>query len=163
MRFRRYAAATIVSSDRSRAEIEGLLTKYGATAFVYGWKNDAAVIQFELQNRRIKFILPLPVKEDQCFKKTPTGRTKRNPGDWQKAWEQESRSRWRGLALAIKAKLQSAADNIETFDEAFFAQIMLPDGSTVGESVGHHIVEAYKTGKVPPLLGPATTLKKEKL
>ena len=36
----RYAAQTEVSSDRSRAEIERTLRKYGATAFAYGWEGN---------------------------------------------------------------------------------------------------------------------------
>ena len=41
----RYAADTQVSVDASRAEIERTLTRYGATAFMYGWDADRAIIR----------------------------------------------------------------------------------------------------------------------
>jgi hypothetical protein len=34
----RYAAETTVASDRSRAEIERILERYGASSFMYGWQ-----------------------------------------------------------------------------------------------------------------------------
>ena len=37
----RYAEQTSVAAERSRAEIEGTLTRYGATAFMYGWGSTA--------------------------------------------------------------------------------------------------------------------------
>lgn len=42
----RYAADTSVSVERSKAEIEKTLTRYGASAFAYGWEGDEAMIQF---------------------------------------------------------------------------------------------------------------------
>lgn len=68
----RYAQNTDVSSDRSRAEIEKTLSRYGANSFMYGWQNDAALVAFEMSGRRIKFHLPLPSKSE--FAKTDTGR-----------------------------------------------------------------------------------------
>jgi len=34
----RYAEGTSVPADRSRAEIERTLTRYGADQFAYGWR-----------------------------------------------------------------------------------------------------------------------------
>ena len=56
----RYADATEVSVEKSRAEIEKTLTRYGATAFAYAWEGGRAVIQFQAKGRRIRFDLPLP-------------------------------------------------------------------------------------------------------
>lgn len=36
----RYAENTSVSSDRSRAEIEQILARYGAEQFMYGWDRE---------------------------------------------------------------------------------------------------------------------------
>jgi hypothetical protein len=47
--------------------------------------------------------------------------------------EQERRSRWRGLLLSIKAKCVSVRRRIETFDQAFMAWIIGPDGKTLYE------------------------------
>jgi len=80
----RYARDTQVSTDRSKAEIERVLSRYGARSFAYGWEASSAVIMFEANYRRIKFSLRLPKKAD--FENTPKGR--RHPDDQQKAWEQ---------------------------------------------------------------------------
>lgn len=40
----RYANHTNVSKDRSLAEIEATLSRYGATDFVYGWSQTSAVV-----------------------------------------------------------------------------------------------------------------------
>ena len=49
----RYASGTDVAPERSRAEIERTLIRYGATAFAYGWQQDRAVLSFEAHGRRI--------------------------------------------------------------------------------------------------------------
>jgi hypothetical protein len=56
----RYASQTEVSTEKSRAEIERILSKYGANRFAYMQDETQAAIVFEANNRRIRFILPLP-------------------------------------------------------------------------------------------------------
>ncbi len=68
----RYAENTQVSSDRSRAEIERTLRRYGATAFAYGWDSEAATLMFEIAERRILFRLPMPDASSKAFTRTPT-------------------------------------------------------------------------------------------
>lgn len=63
----RFAASTEVTSVRSRDEIERTLIRYGADQFMYGWQGDAAIIGFQLDGRRIKFVLPLPARDDRAF------------------------------------------------------------------------------------------------
>jgi hypothetical protein len=46
----RYAADTTVDVSKSRAEIEALLTKYGATEFSTGWRPGEAMVQFRLKD-----------------------------------------------------------------------------------------------------------------
>lgn len=45
-----YASDTSVPVDRSKAEIERILERYGASAFMYGWDKDsnASMIAFEI-------------------------------------------------------------------------------------------------------------------
>ena len=50
-----YAEKTTVSTEKSRAEIERTLTRYGADQFMYGWDQEQAVIGFRLVGRQIKF------------------------------------------------------------------------------------------------------------
>jgi hypothetical protein len=63
--------------------------------------------------------------------------------------------RWRALLLVIKAKLESVESNIETFEHAFLAQIVMPNDQTVSEILNPIIAFAYKSGKMPKQLGPA--------
>lgn len=151
-----YAANTEVSPDRSRAEIERILRRYGADQFMYGYDRERAIVAFRAQGRQIRFIVPLP--DPQEFMLTPTGRTRRGTSRDQ-AWEQAQRQRWRALALAIKAKLEVVETGIATFEEEFMAYVLLPDGSTVGDWMSPQIQQMYETGKMPdmiPALGRGT-------
>lgn len=143
----RYAQDTTVSVEKSKAEIERLLTRYGATEFATGWRSEKAMIQFRMKGRWIRFVLPLPKKED--FKTTPSGRRRRDESSTQVAFEQGCRQRWRALSLSIKAKLESAESGIEEFDTAFMGQIVMPDGQTMQEIALPQIARAYETGKMP--------------
>jgi hypothetical protein len=147
----RYARDTYVSVERSKAEIERLLQKYGATEFAHGWKQERAVIQFKMNDRYIRFVLPLPMLAD--FTTTATGRARRaETGATTHAWEQACRQRYRALALSIKAKLESVESGIEEFESAFMAQVVMPNGKTIDEEVLPLIAQAYETGKMPQML-----------
>lgn len=152
----RYAEATTVDAPRSRAEIERILERYGATGFMYGWQRDTAIVAFEAKGRRIRFTIPLPDRHDRAFTHTPTG-LRRTAKSEQEAFEQATRQRWRALALVIKAKLEAVESGISEFQEEFMAFIVLPDGQTVGEWMGPQIAETYRTGQMPPLLPGAST------
>ena len=146
----RYAQHTAVSSERSKAEIERLLTRYGATSFASGWHNDQAVIQFQMHDRRIKFVLPLPSKADKEF--THSKRGLRDERTIYALWERATRQRWRALALVVKAKLEAVETGITSFEDEFMAHIVMPGGKTVAEMARPAIDQAYKSGKVVPLL-----------
>jgi hypothetical protein len=98
--------------------------KYGANKFAIATDNQSRIvmIEFAMNGRRIRFELHQPPVEHP----------------------QKVRSAWRSLLLAIKAKLESVASKIETFDEAFLAHVVMPDGRRFGEIV------------IPQLEGPAT-------
>ena len=148
----RYAENTSVGSDRSRSEIEKTLSRYGATGFMYGWNNGNAIIAFETQNRRVKFVLKLPDRNAEAHTRTPTGRKTRSSAQVEAAYEKAVRQKWRALSLVIKAKLEAVESEITTFDEEFMAHIQLPSGQTVGEWMVPQIVETYAGGGMPPLL-----------
>ncbi|PZG12950.1 hypothetical protein C1I95_24725 [Micromonospora craterilacus] len=148
----RYAERTDVSSDRSRAEIERVLQRYGATAFQYGWTIGVAAIMFEIAGRRILFRLPLPDPNERRFTHTPGKGLLRDQAAREKEYEQAVRQRWRALALVIKAKLEATAAGITTVEQEFLAHILLPDGRTVGEHVTPAIAAAYESGQMPALL-----------
>jgi hypothetical protein len=146
----RYAAKTAVGADRSKAEIERLLERYGADRFMSGWGEGQAFLGFRCEGRMVKFVLPLPDQDDDEFRLTPTGRERRSGQS--KAYEQEIRRRWRALALVIKAKLEAVETGITTFESEFLAYIVLPDGQTVGDHVRPAIEQAYSSNRAVRLL-----------
>ncbi len=131
-----YAAKTKVPINQTKTEIEHTLSRYGADRFAYFTESNRAMIVFEAHGRRLRFDLPL------------------SPGQSDKE-KKDDRRRWRAMLLCIKAKLESVASEIESFEEAFLAHVVMPDGLTVGEHTLPTIASSYKEGKMQPLLsGP---------
>lgn len=144
-----YAKNTNVSSELSRIEIERILIRYGAVNFAYAYANGMAMIGFSMHERQIKFVLPLPKKEE--YRLTATGRTRTENSQYE-AWEQACRQRWRALKLVIQAKLEAVECGISLFEDEFMANIVLPGGETVGDSIRPQISEAYRIGTIPRIL-----------
>ena len=148
-----FAANTSVSVERSRAEIEGLIVRYGATSTAFMNGPGRAVILFEAKGRRIMFELPLPSIEEKRFQRDGRGSI-RNAAKRHEVWEQACRQRWRALALVIKAKLEAVESGITTFEDEFLAHIVMPDGQTVATHVRPRIAAAYETNSMQALLPP---------
>lgn len=152
----RYAENTTVSVEKSRAEIESTLARYGASSFAYGWDQSRALIEFAAQGRRIRFVIDLPAKDDPAFTTYKRGQygsvMRRTPEAALAQWEQACRQRWRVLALVIKAKLEAVASGISEFEEEFLAHVVLPNGETAGQWIRPQIARAYETGEMPPML-----------
>jgi hypothetical protein len=127
----RYAARTRVPADRTRLEIEALMRKRGADQFFSGADKDRAILAFRIKERHMRFTLPLGAARS----------------------EQTVRSRWRALLLVIKARLEAIDLGIMSFEDAFLADIILPDKRTVAEVMRPQIAAAYESGTMPPLLG----------
>lgn len=128
-----YAQRTKVPIENTRNEIERTLARYGADRFAYFTEPTKAMIVFEIQNRRVRFDLPLKEGTNECS-------------------HQNRRSRWRALFLCIKAKLELVESEIESFEEAFLAHVVLPDGSTVYEHTAPRLDAIAKGGEMQPLL-----------
>jgi hypothetical protein len=143
-----FAANTGVSVEKSRAEVERLLARYGATRFASGWDEHGASIMFEAKGRRVKFVLPLPARSDKKFERDGRGK-KRNAAAIEQAHEQACRQRWRALTLVIKAKLEAVESGITGFENEFLAHIVLPSGDTVGDWAGPQLEHAYSNGRMP--------------
>ncbi|HLY29909.1 MAG TPA: hypothetical protein VKQ36_02665 [Ktedonobacterales bacterium] len=144
-----YAAHTTVGADRSRAEIERTLERYGATSFAYGWQKDIAVISFEARDRRIRLTLTMPHLEQ--FRWTATHQ-RRSDNSTREAWEQAKRQRWRALALYVKAKLEAIEAGIISFEDAWLPHTVLPDGRTVSEWLQPQLADALAENQLPSLL-----------
>lgn len=147
----RYANKTNVSSEKSKGEIEKILTRYGATGFIYGWQETSAVVAFQLMGKHIKFFLPLPDRHSKEFMVTDRGR-KRKQNQIELVYEQAIKTKWRSLALTIKAKLASVEEGIEVFETAFMGQLVLPNGRTVEQHMLPQINESIGSKDMPPLL-----------
>lgn len=153
MRRAAFAAGTDVSVEKSRAEIEGLIVRYGATSTAFMNSPGRAMIAFEAKGRKILFELPLPQQSDKKFERDGRNHV-RNQDQIFVVWEQACRQKWRALALVIKAKLEAVSSGITTFEDEFLAHIIMPDGQTVGQHVKPTIAASYAAGHVVPLLPP---------
>lgn len=147
-----YAQNTTVTADKSRAEIERTLQRYGADQFMYGWDDARAMIMFRMGGRQIKFLLPMPDKNSREFTHTPGRGQKRTESQAYTEWEKACRQKWRALALVIKAKLEAVESGIAIFEDEFMANIILPNGKTVSDFMLPQIQSAYDTGNMPKLL-----------
>ena len=143
----RYASQTTVSQEKSRAEIETTLRRYGASSFLYASNPESAVVGFIIGGRQVRFILPMPDPQDRAF--THHSRGVRTASAAYEQWEQAGRQRWRALALVIKAKLEAVSAGITTVEDEFLAHTVLPDGSTVGQWAKPQLAVAYEQGRMP--------------
>lgn len=153
----RFASETTVPVEKSRAEIESLVTKYGASEFQSGWKAGEARIGFRIRNIDVRFILPIPDKTEKRFthKKDRYGFEKPMPeAQRQKAWEQECRQRWRALALVVKAKLEAVECGISTIEQEFLAFIVLPNDMSMMDWLKEEALPMIVSGEQPRLALP---------
>jgi len=150
---RRYAQNTSVPVDRSRAEIERVLERYGATGFGYSWERrevaispvpvygsktelrEFAMLGFQLRKRSIRLDVPMPtVREVGSEARIDAAR----------------RQRWRALLLVIKAKLEAVESGIGPLESEFLANVVTESGRTIGEVVLPRLSEAVQAGRLLP-------------
>lgn len=145
-----YANHTSVSVEKSLAELQRILSRFGATQFAFLQSPTKAQVGFIINGRRIEFTLILPNREE--FSRTPKYSYRRDAADTEKHWEQGCRSSWRALVEVIKAKLIGIDQKIVTQDNEFLAYTVLPNGQTIGEVFTPQIQKMVDGGKVPLLL-----------
>lgn len=146
----KYAADTSVPVSKSRDEIERTLARFGATAFAYFSNSIGQVaISFEIHHLRVEMQMMLPSKGD--YDQSPTGR-QRTAATAEAEWEKACRQRWRSLANGIKAKLALVDDGISTVEREFLADVVTPDGQTVGQKILPELRAIARGGEVPPLM-----------
>lgn len=94
-------------------QLEHEIQRYGASQFgtAVDRQTNRVMIQFTVRGRKVRIEVSLPKPENT----------------------RQVRSRWRALYLTVKAKLESVDAGIETFEEAFLAHIVMPDGRRFGE------------------------------
>lgn len=146
-----YAEGTSVPVKQTRYELEDLLRRRGADNVGVATGVGYARLMFTMGDRTIAFRIHLPQGTEKAITHSPTGRARKTPARHE-ALAAEERRRWRALLLVVKAKLESAESGIETFEQAFLSNIVLPDGTTVHENVAPALAAAYADGQVRPLL-----------
>ena len=147
-----YAEGTNTSVEKSRAEVESILVRYGADRFAYMNDSMQAVIFFEAHGKGVKFVLPLPDRAD--FKTSTKWKKERenSPDEQYQLWEQACRERWRSLALCIKAKLETVRSGISSFEVEFMPHFVIgPRGQTVADRIIPQLEESVKSVKFPTL------------
>lgn len=155
-----YAKGTGVPVFRSRAEIDALLKARAATnrAIIEAdgpHGGTFAVVQFDLEERRIRFRVFIPSAETLLA--AANGKKTAERAD--RLHGQTEREVWRALLLVIKAKFVNVDTGIETLEEAFLSQVVTPDGRTFAEHALPALRDAFAHGLPPALLlgsgGPA--------
>lgn len=145
----RYAEGTSVPAERSIQEIRTLLMRAGATHYAFGEEPERALIQFAFGGRHYRFEVRRPTAEQiaKRFNQRPVG------NDWRPRIEAEWRRRWRARLLWIKAQIEFAEAEPGALAEAMLANLVLPDGRTMGGWAGPQIEAMYESGGMPALLG----------
>jgi hypothetical protein len=134
----RYAGRTTVTPERSKAEIESALKRYGADQLVTGWSADGRVlISFTLKGKAIKFTDQMPPS---------------NAFASDAKHQQAIRQRWRAITLYLKAQLEWIENSGRPVEEVFFPHLLLPSGATVVEENLPILRQALEQHKVPRLL-----------
>ena len=146
-----YAAKTNVSPEKSQAEIERTLDRYGASAFGMMKRGNRAMVMFEIQRLTVQIAIALPNPNDDEFTTTANGRAK-SASAARGAYEQAVRQRWRALLLAIKAKLEAVEAGISTLETEFLPFVVMGDGRTVADHILPELRQHAESGKMPQLL-----------
>lgn len=142
-----FAQQTLVPVEKSKHEIEVMLAKAGATGFGYMAQDNKAMLAFTFHSFGYKILFDLPKKDE--FAHTPGRQHRvRHPDDVYRFWEQACRSRWRAMALIIKAKLEAVEIGLTSIEKEFAGDMVMGDGQTVYD----HLRTAIVGGKVPKAL-----------
>lgn len=123
-----YAEGTKVAVSKTIAEIEDLVRKSGGERFYRGEHEGKMVLGWWQKERMIMFGVELkPLSE---FAKKPGSWRTLPVSEQEKRRDQAMREKWRAMLLVIKAKYASVEAKIETFEESFLGQLVVPDPET---------------------------------
>jgi hypothetical protein len=147
----KYAEGTTVSVESSQMEARKLLRKYGAGDMRITDGEGRAILEFVMENRLIRFLVAAPDLDAPEIARDRYGGP-RPLKDRQRLAHAEYRRRWRALLLRLKGKLESVVGEGVDVHEEFLANLVTPDGRTVGEILLPQIEEVYRTGRVPALM-----------
>lgn len=154
-----YAANTDVSVEKSKAEIERILRRYGADGFMSGWEGSVAFLRFRVTNpsaRIVSLQVEMPDRHDRQFthyqRVSYGSMIERKESVADGLWEQACRQRWRAMKLIVQAALEAVEIGVMTFDEAFMAFIELPNGQTISQHLAPKLAALTENSPMPVLL-----------
>lgn len=159
----RFGDSTDVPVERTRAELDQLLSKAGATqrASYEDEETGIAAIQFRMAGRMVRLeVKTAPASSfdrkdwgpvNGAGEKTPGYKATRQKWRERQA-QQAARASWRRLLLICKAKLEIIADGGSTLEREFLADVLLPDGRTVHQALSEQLADSYASGGMPRLL-----------
>ena len=151
-----YAEKTTIAFDRSIRDIVSMLRNFGADSFGQIEDRGSFAIQFFSNERLIRFRVKFP-ELDQM---PSHDGNRRELSDKQRLdrVDQAKRQRGRALMLVIKAKLESIRSEVETFEQAFLANVVMADGQTVFDRIQAPIAAEYQSGVSTTLMlgGPTS-------
>jgi hypothetical protein len=163
---RRFAEGTTVTAAKSQASCRNLIERHGGDLFSTGWRSETTeFIGYRWKGRFYRFDIQHPPKEREA--QPPPAKDLSDPRDielrqryetsyslhWNQLCEKEVMRRWRVLHTLILEPLFKLALEEEGDDamKVFMAYALLPDGSTVGETMEPQLTIAYETGAMPAL------------
>lgn len=172
MRPTRFAEGTSVPVEKSRAEIETLLKRHGAGAFMTATDADHGVSQIGFRMGgslfRIEVRQPRPEEAPPASRQelsndpraikarnrytTEQERARKEQERRLKWAEGEEKRRWRAQLLLVKAKLETIATGSTTAEREFLADMVLPGGKTVSNHLAPQLSSWIAKGKPMPFM-----------
>lgn len=119
-----YAEHTKVTFEKTVSDIIMMLRKAGAMQIGQMEEAGRLTVLFTMTDRHVRFRVT-----------------------WDERSDRSKRQRARALLLVIKAKLESVESQVESFEEAFFANVVLADGQTTYERLREPLALEYREGK----------------
>lgn len=144
-----FAKNTKVSPERTIEEIKCTLRRYGVEDFGHLESKSQAAFGFKVDNLAIQISVALPSIDDDSVRLTASG-LERPDEACQRELEQQIRTRWRALLLAVKAKLEAVEAGISTVEQEFMAFVVV-DGRPLGELVIPELKQAAIENRRPRL------------
>lgn len=141
-----YAEGTTVDAGKSRLEIERLLQRHECSHIGVMHEPERAIIYFQRKGWAVQMAVPLPGSKD-----APNQRRTQQGWRWttdsqRREWvEQKSKERWRQLLLVLKAKFTALEEGVETFEQGFFAYLVV-GGVHLGEKLLPAVRQAQEKG-----------------
>lgn len=152
------AADTVVAPEKSRGEVERMLTRYGAVGFAYSVDLEKGEIRVEFvvpdskQKDAAKIPVRLPVQVRRVYDSlygrpmrwdystTPAKNVPDPKGYDARKLQQAERVAWRNLVLWIDAALSATTIGVQTITEAFFAHTIVVDDGGRTERMAEYVM-----------------------